>query len=110
MAKDWKTLSEPVLLAEVDFRDIGKLFIDNTAMITANASGQLDGILEYFELELSPTTYFSTHPTKVDKDNHWRSPIWVFVEPLLLNIGDQFEVTYRYRITEDKISVIVSRF
>ena len=110
LASDWKILSEPVLLADVDLKDVRQLSINNTTTGNANVSGQLDGLLEYFELELSPTTYFSTHPAKVDKDNHWRSPIWVFVEPLLLNIGDQFEVTYRYRITEDKISVIVLRF
>lgn len=103
LAKDWKTLSEPVLLAEVDFRDIGKLFIDNTAMITANASGQLDGILEYFELELGPTTRFSTHPIQVDASNHWRNPVWVIVDPLPLKAGDQFTVTYQYRNTEKRL-------
>jgi len=109
LARDWKTLSEPILLAEINFKDFNKMVIDNTATVNSNASGQLDGLLEYFELELSPTTSISTHPAKVDINNHWRSPVWVFIPPLLVDTGNQFTVTYKYRKTEDHTKVSVSR-
>lgn len=109
VARDWKTLSEPTLLAEINLKDFNKMVIDNMATVTSNASGQLNGLLEYFELELSPTTSISTHPAKVDINNHWRSPVWVLNPPLLVDTGDQFTVTYQYRQTEDRTKVSVSR-
>lgn len=108
-ARDWTCLSEPVLLAEVDLKDVKQLIIDNIKIVTANTPGQLNGILEYFELELGPTTYFSTHPAKVDLDNHWRSPVWIFSDSSFFNTGEQFAITYQYRVTEDKSRVTVSR-
>ena len=45
LARDWKTLSEPALLADIDLRKIDQLAIDNTVAVTAEISGQLDGIL-----------------------------------------------------------------
>jgi len=109
LASDWETLSEPILLAEINLKDFDKFVIDNTATVNSNASGQLNGLLEYFELELSPTTSLSTHPAKVDINNHWRSPVWVFIPPLLLDNGDQFTVNYQYRKTGDSIKVSLSR-
>ena len=67
LAREWKTLSEPILLAEVDLRDIENLVIDNKRDVVANASGQIDGLLEYFELGLGPTTRLSTHPRQSKK-------------------------------------------
>jgi predicted RNA methylase len=108
LARDWGILSEPILLADVDLREVKQLYIDNSVAVTVHTSGRLDGILEYFELELGPTTRFSTHPAQTDIDSVRRNPIWVFVDPLYLNAGDQFIVTYNYRVTEDKIRVKVS--
>ncbi len=109
LARDWKTLSEPILLADLDLKEARQPFIDNKVAVTVHTPGRLDGILEYFELELGPTTRFSTHPAQTGTDSVRRNPVWVFDDPLYLNAGDQFIVTYRYRVTEDKISVRISR-
>ncbi len=94
-ARSWKTLSPPVLLADVDFKRWKGLWLNNTRTVTASASGRLNGV--YFELMVGPNTFLSTHPALVDEDNHWLSPVYVFVEPLSLQDGDQFDVTYQYR-------------
>jgi len=109
LASDWKTLCKPVLLADVDFKDGSQLMIDNTISVTANASGQLDGLLVYFELELGPTMRLSTHPAQADKDCSWRSPVWILTDPLNLLTGHRFTVTYNYRVTEDQFRVSVAR-
>jgi len=109
LVRDWKALSAPVVLADIDLKDIKDLTMNNTIIVTANASGQLDGILEYFELEVCPTKQFSTHPSKADATNHWLSPVWILTDPILLQTGDQFTVTYQYRKTEDRTQVSVSR-
>jgi len=105
----WISLSEPVLLAEVDFKDIGQLVIDNTATVTANVSGPLDGLLEYFEMEVGQAMRYSTHPKLVDKDCVRSNLVWVFAAPLILRAGDKFTVTYQYRKTEDKSKVSIRR-
>lgn len=96
-ARLWKSLSPPVLLADVDFKMWRGFGINKTKTVTANASGQLNGLIVYFELMVGPTTLVSTHPSLVGIDNHWRSPVYVFVNPLSLQAGDQFDVIYRYR-------------
>ena len=109
LASDWKTLCKPVLLADVDFNGVSQLTIDNTMSVTTNASGQLNGVLVYFELELGPITRLSTHPEKADKDCSWRSPVWILTDPLNLQTGDRFTVSYKYRVTEDQFRVSVGR-
>ena len=109
LAREWKTLSEPVLLAELDLRAIENLAIDNRIDVVANACGQIDGLLEYFELELGPTTWLSTHPSRTEENNHWRSPVWIFLDSLTVEKGDHFEVSYGYRMTEDRSQVSISR-
>jgi hypothetical protein len=108
-ARDWKTISEPLLLAEVDLKNLNDLIIDKTILFTANTSGTLNGLVEYFGLELGPTARFSTYPTQVDEANHWDSPVWIFSDPFSVEPGDKFTVTYQYRKTEDRTKVSVSR-
>jgi hypothetical protein len=93
----------------VDLVNIGDLVIDNKRIGVANASGQINALLEYFELELGPATRLSTHPRHVEESNHWLSPVWVFGDPLILNTGDRFEVRYQYRMTEDLSRVTVTQ-
>ena len=107
-AGGWKALSEPILLADIDLKEARDLSIENTVTVAAETSGLLDGLLVYFELELGPTTRLSTHPAQVGKDNHWTNKVWV-LDPLPLQKGDQFDVTYQYRAAETTYSITVSR-
>ena len=95
--RPWKTLSPPILLADVNFKTWKGVWINNTKTVTANASGRLNGLIVFFELMAGPSTFLSTHPALVDEDNHWLSPLYVFIDPLSLRAGDQFEVIYQYR-------------
>jgi hypothetical protein len=108
-AIDWSPLSEAILLAAVDLKDIRQLAIDNTTSVIANAPGRLEGVLVYFEIEIGPTVRLSTHPKQADKACSWRSPVWILTDPLDLSTGDCFKVTYKYRITEEQFSVSVAR-
>jgi SAM-dependent methyltransferase len=109
LARDWESLSEPVQLAVVDLKGMSQLSIDNTVPATAKTTGRLDGVLVYFEIELGPTTRLSTHPLQTDKDCSWHSPVRILTEPLNLQTGDRFAVTYQYRVTEDQFKVSVVR-
>ena len=109
LARDWESLSEPVQLAVADLKGMSQLPIDNTVSVTANASGRLDGVLVYFEIELGSTTRLSTHPAQAAKDCSCQSPVWILTDPLNLLTGDRFTVTYQYRVTEDQFRVNVGR-
>ena len=108
-ARHWTSLGEPVLLADVDFKKAEQRWIDRTIPVAAKTAGLLNGLLEYFELELGPTTGLSTHPGQVAETNHWLSPVWIFSDPMHLEPGDRFAITYQYRKTEDRARVKVSR-
>jgi type I protein arginine methyltransferase len=97
LMRDWKTLSAPVLLAEIDFRTWRRPWIRTTKTVTATAAGQLNGVLVYFDLQVGATTFLSTHPGVVDETNHWHSPLRVFAEPIVLRSRERFELTYWYR-------------
>jgi predicted O-methyltransferase YrrM len=107
-ARAWETISEPILLAEVDLSDVELLMIDRSVTISANTSGILNGMLVYFELDLGPTTRLSTHPHTADENCHWRSMVWV-LDPLPLTAGERFKITYQYRSTGTTYNVAVAR-
>ncbi|MBI2956634.1 MAG: 50S ribosomal protein L11 methyltransferase, partial [Acidobacteria bacterium] len=81
-AREWKTLGEPLRLAEVDLSRVEDLTIENRGTARTRAAGLLGGVLVYFELELSRSTRFSTAPAEADEGSHWRSPVWLLGESL----------------------------
>ncbi|MBA3765947.1 MAG: hypothetical protein H0W99_02960, partial [Acidobacteria bacterium] len=94
--RSWKSLSQPLLLEDIDFRACDIPQIETTGKTTATVGGQLNGLIFYFELTLSPSLSLSTHPSLVKKDHHWSSPVWVLTDPLPLQRGTPFSVTYKY--------------
>lgn len=107
-ARHWETLSEPILLAEVDLREVERVTINRSMTVSANTSGVLNGLLVYFELDLGPNTRLSTHPDTADENCHWRSMVWV-LDPLLVTAGECFETTYQYRARGTTYKVAVDR-
>jgi hypothetical protein len=107
-ASGWQVLSEPVLLAEVDLKEVDRPLIDNSVTVSAGASGELNGLLVYFELDLGPTTTLSTHPAQADEHCSWTDMVWS-LEPLQLQPGDRFTVSYQYRASGTSHKVAVSR-
>jgi len=105
-ARAWTILSEPVVLADVDLQSAIRQVIDSTATATATASGRLDGVVVYFDLELGPTTRLSTHPAASDQSVHWRSPVWVVDgPPVTVRPGDRLNITYKYNVQPSGVTV-----
>jgi len=97
-ARKWRTLGDPILLAEVDFKTMGHLVIDQTTTFTAMTAGRFNGLLVYFDLELSPTRHLSTHPAAADAECSWRNPVWLLADSFTVRAGEEFAVTYRYGV------------
>jgi protein arginine N-methyltransferase 1 len=105
-ASGWEMLSEPILLANIDLRSFKyPVSFDTALTVVANAAGQLDGLLMYFELELGPSTRLSTHPGQADRDNWWRSPVWVLDSPLPLQEGDRLRVLSKWGSSGHRITI-----
>lgn len=108
-ARDWRPLSEPVLLADIDLRHINRFTIDNHAMTTTIESGLLNGVLIYFETQLSPSQALSTHPAQADAANHWRSYVWLVSPPLRVEPGESIMLRYQYNQPGAQFRVNVAR-
>jgi protein arginine N-methyltransferase 1 len=105
-ASGWKTLGEPILLADIDLSEFSyPVSLDSTATFVPHTTGKLDGLLMYFELRLGPTTRLSTDPAQADSNNHWSSPVWVLDGPLPLQYGDRLQVICKYRSGNYRITV-----
>jgi protein arginine N-methyltransferase 1 len=104
-ARDWPTLSEPVLLTKWDLMNVQDLMIDVTVPVTATADGYLNGLLVYFEIELGPSSYFSLHPANVPHDSFRYSPLWILDHPRQLRAGEEFCLCYRYRVPNQRAGV-----
>lgn len=95
-AGDWEYLSEPILLADIDLKTARSARIETSATVPITHAGLLNGILIYFELDLSKTVLFSLHPDKATQENHWLSRVWLPGMPLAVESGERIEITYRY--------------
>jgi hypothetical protein len=110
-ARGWPTLADPIVLIDVDLTTVTSPSIANRIGFHANADGDLNGILVYFEIDLGPTTSLSLHPARVASDNHWRCPLYAIPSALPVKAGELLEVTYGYGRSAAGISAlrVVSR-
>jgi protein arginine N-methyltransferase 1 len=108
-ARTWQTLGDPVLLADVDLAQIAHLVIDTTVSAAMSQAGLLNGVLIYFEIDLSPSVTLSTHPALADDQNHWYSFIWTLPQPLSVTVGDRLDFTYQYNLPGIKYRVAVGQ-
>ena len=107
--RDWKVLSAPLLLADVDFETFQHTMLQNTAAAVATEAGTIDGVLLYFDVELSVASHLCTHPEEADPDNHWLHPVWILPEPIPVAVGDRFATTYNRRVPGNPNTVVVER-
>ena len=94
--RGWPRLSEPVLLTELDLKAAHHREVENHAEVRVTRSGELGGIVVFFETRLSRSVDFSIHPSKATPENSWASKVWVAGQPIALEAGDTFGLTYAY--------------
>ncbi len=94
--RDWPRLAEPVLLAELDLALDHHREVESAPRVRATASGELNGIIVYFETRLSESVDFSIHPSAATPENSWASKIWVAGRPVAVEAGEVFDLRYSY--------------
>lgn len=95
-SRDWQVITEPVLLFEIDLKNCptGEIVSKNCVLVTN--SGELNGIIVYFETDLAEGIGFSIHPEKSTPENSWSSKVWMAGTPLVLSAGELIEICYSY--------------
>ena len=96
-ARSLPSIGEPLLLADVDLATFEEVKIASTLISRATTSGELNGVVVFFELDLAPSEVLSTDPHRTTNASSWRNPAWFFAEPVALAPGDPFEVSMSYR-------------
>ena len=95
-ARDWPSLSEPVLLAELDLAALETPVFELVVSATATSSGRADGVAAFFEADLSPGVTLSTNPALADPPRSWGLPVWLAPQPVELQQGAEFSLEYVY--------------
>ena len=104
----WTALTAPMQLLSVDLATWSELRVDVAATAPVVATGRLNAILIYFELQLSPKVRFSLHPSVADADNHWRNPLWILPQNRPVTPDQTVIVRYRYGVAGSEVNCSVS--
>jgi hypothetical protein len=93
-------LSEPVLIAALDFGGMKHPIVDQTVEVSISRGGVMGGLLLYFDLDVAPGWEISTSPRKADDANHWAVPIRFFGNPRTVKSGEKLKVAYTYGVRD----------
>ena len=96
-ARSLPALAEPLLLADVDLATFEEVTIGSTVLSRASRSGELNGVVVFFELDLARSEVLTTDPNRTTNASSWRNPVWIFADPIALSEGDPFQISMSYR-------------
>lgn len=96
-ARSLPGIAEQVVLADIDLARFEEVSIASTAPARATVAGEVNGVLAFFELDLTPSVGLSTDPRRTTNASSWRNPVWTFSESLAVGSGDVFRVSLSYR-------------
>jgi SAM-dependent methyltransferase len=92
--RSWTSPTEPVLLTELDLTGLETPQVDVTMTAVATGSGAVNGVVGYFEAQLSPGVVLSTNPALEPAPNSWGVPVWLLQEPVELRRGQELSLRY----------------
>jgi len=103
-ARGWPFLSDPVVLADLELTTARPGPLCRTATATATQRGRVDAVVVFFELGLTPTLRFSTHPREVGLDSSWRSFVWLCPAAGEVEPGNALGITYAHDATGPEVT------
>lgn len=108
-AREWVPLAEPVQLADIDFTSGRPPEVESDARVVASGAGPVHAVVEYFELELSPSVTLSLAPERAIERSSWHLPVWLLQEPIDVAAGELLSLAYRYGTGPRHGQVTISR-
>jgi hypothetical protein len=100
-------LGEPAVLAELNLATFERIQVEGDATVAARTAGDLNGVVLYFEVQLTPSVSLSTEPRTSTLQSSWRNPVWYYNEAVALSEGDEIRVSFRYRVPGQQNGVAV---
>lgn len=97
---EWPRMASPVLVADIDLYNDSPEFWESKHTFEATQSGLLNGILIFFEINLSKTVDLSIHPDEANFENSWASKLWLPGRAFELKEGQQVSLIYQYNENE----------
>ena len=101
-------LADPILVAAVDLDTTVSSTVAADHVFAAPSYGRLNGVSIYFELELASGVRLSTHPDQVEQTCHWTHRVWALPEPLVLEAGAHYRLTYHHEVVGEPDGVRVA--
>ncbi len=77
VTQTWTYLTDPILLADIDLTNIEDLTIERSVSATVRSKGIANGVLIFFEADLTPIPCSILTPRFRIADA-WANPVWLF--------------------------------
>jgi len=107
--RDWTRASEPLEMAAIDFSSGRPPSVESEVYGVASHAASINGMLLYFELELSPGRVLSVDPLVVDEQCSWRLPVWLLADTLEVQAGERLRIAYTYGTAGQQERLSISR-
>lgn len=106
--RHWKRFSDPVLMDDIDLSLPQSMRMDSTTPFEVLESGEMSGVLVFFELCLSASVPFSIHPDMATPTNSWSSRLCIPGTPIFLEKGKIVQLKYSFtEETQTHLQVVV---
>jgi hypothetical protein len=92
----WDFLSNPSELYQVDLQQDMTGPLERRCALTADRTGEANGVVVHFEAQLGPNTTLSTAPWLGCARSHWYTAVWALPEPVKVTAGQDLSYSYRY--------------
>ncbi|MEO8591931.1 MAG: 50S ribosomal protein L11 methyltransferase [Candidatus Solibacter sp.] len=104
-ARQWRQLSGPIPLVDLDLRCHASAAVVSTVAASATSQGVANGLMMFFDLRVNSSVSLSTGPGSASEDSHWLNQVEILPAPLRVQPGDRIEVTYRYGVPGPRVEV-----
>jgi hypothetical protein len=95
-ARNWPTLSAPILLEELELENITCLDVKTQKFFRIEREGELNGVLLYFSLYFGDDEWFSVAPADVADTNHWVSDVWTPADRIAVRSDEIYGIYYEF--------------
>lgn len=91
-AREWTFLSDPVLLADLDFTRVESTSVETSAEVITRGRGTVNAVTLFFEADLAPGQTITTYHAAPERPFAWANPVCMF-EPEAVEAGQGFTLT-----------------
>jgi precorrin-6B methylase 2 len=108
-ARNWPQLGPPALIQAFDLASQSLTPFASEATLRLEREGDLGGLLVYFEADLADGVRLTTEPTRVERRNHWRIPMWLLPSIIKVHGGMKLLARSSFRDWSSTFKIFLDR-